>query len=63
MNDSRDGGEASSCSKAFRVVLKSSVYCDVSADFDSPVVRQPSNANEKTQLISDGSRRYADTYT
>uniref|UniRef100_A0A674P9F8 DnaJ homolog subfamily C member 5B n=1 Tax=Takifugu rubripes TaxID=31033 RepID=A0A674P9F8_TAKRU len=32
-------------------------------DIDSPITRQPANANEKTQLISDGSRRYADTYT
>ncbi|XP_030220430.1 dnaJ homolog subfamily C member 5 isoform X1 [Gadus morhua] len=31
---------------------------------DAPVVQQPSSgASEKTQLIGDGNRRYADTYT
>ena len=31
---------------------------------DVPVVQQPSSgASEKTQLIGDGNRRYADTYT
>ncbi|XP_077367973.1 dnaJ homolog subfamily C member 5-like isoform X2 [Festucalex cinctus] len=32
-------------------------------DANSPVVQQPSNASEKTQLISDGRRKYGDTYT
>ncbi|XP_077471800.1 dnaJ homolog subfamily C member 5-like [Stigmatopora argus] len=32
-------------------------------DASVPVVQQPSNASEKTQLISDGRRRYGDTYT
>ncbi|XP_057712588.1 dnaJ homolog subfamily C member 5-like [Corythoichthys intestinalis] len=31
-------------------------------DASVPVVQQPSNASEKTQLISDGRRRYGDTY-
>ncbi|KAF7652514.1 hypothetical protein LDENG_00095740 [Lucifuga dentata] len=32
-------------------------------DGDTPVVHQPTNASEKTQLITDGHRRYGDTYT
>ncbi|XP_061653034.1 dnaJ homolog subfamily C member 5-like isoform X1 [Phyllopteryx taeniolatus] len=32
------------------------------ADATAPVVEQPTAANEKTQLISDGRRRYGDAY-
>ncbi|XP_061879556.1 dnaJ homolog subfamily C member 5-like [Entelurus aequoreus] len=34
-----------------------------SNDVDAAVVHQPTNASEKTQLISDGRHRYGDTYT
>lgn len=62
MNASRDGGEEPSWSKVSGICGINCV-APVSADVDGPIARQPSNANEKTQLISDGSRRYADTYT
>lgn len=30
---------------------------------EAPVIQQPMNASEKSQLITDGQRRYGDTYT
>ncbi|KAK2822962.1 hypothetical protein Q5P01_023027 [Channa striata] len=32
-------------------------------DAETPIIHQPTNASEKTQLITDGHRRYGDTYT
>lgn len=44
-------------------VCRACSYGCFSAEAGSAVSQQPSNANEKTQLISDGKRRYADSYT
>ncbi|XP_057647039.1 dnaJ homolog subfamily C member 5B [Chionomys nivalis] len=38
--------------------LEEQIRTDVKEDMDFPVVLQPTNANEKTQLIREGSRSY-----
>ncbi|XP_071368966.1 dnaJ homolog subfamily C member 5-like [Centroberyx affinis] len=43
--------------------LEEELRNDADNDGDAPVVHQPTNASEKTQLITDGHRRYGDTYT
>lgn len=44
-------------------VVRSRSFCVFVTDAETPMVQQPTNASEKTQLISDGHRRYGDTYT
>lgn len=60
--NSRDDGEVQTSLFELMWVVQC-FYCRISADVQSPIIQQPTNANEKTQLISDGGRRYADTYT
>uniref|UniRef100_A0A3B3CRC8 DnaJ homolog subfamily C member 5B n=1 Tax=Oryzias melastigma TaxID=30732 RepID=A0A3B3CRC8_ORYME len=43
--------------------LEEEIRNDPDNDTDTPIVHQPTNASEKTQLIGDGHRRYGDTYT
>lgn len=43
--------------------LEEEMRNDPDADLETPIVQQPTNASEKTQLITDGHRRYGDTYT
>uniref|UniRef100_A0A8C7XSY4 DnaJ homolog subfamily C member 5B n=1 Tax=Oryzias sinensis TaxID=183150 RepID=A0A8C7XSY4_9TELE len=43
--------------------LEEEIRNDPGNDSETPIVQQPTNASEKTQLIGDGHRRYGDTYT
>ncbi|XP_004078813.1 dnaJ homolog subfamily C member 5 [Oryzias latipes] len=43
--------------------LEEEIRNDPGNDSEPPIVHQPTNASEKTQLIGDGHRRYGDTYT
>ena len=38
--------------------LEEQIRTDMEKDMDFPVVLQPTNTNEKTQLIREGSRSY-----
>lgn len=66
MRNDRDDGETAGGPRRHRwegVGGSPKVSFGFSADAETPIVQQPTNASEKTQLITDGRRRYADTYT